>query len=122
VPSATVTVPIDCALNTYSIGSAVTVLTESGLVLLNNGADATAVKPDATTFTMYNPVTSGGAYAITIKTQPAGETCTLSSASGSDVLANVTTIALQCAPWSSANLTTLYSFTGGTDGSDPTVP
>jgi hypothetical protein len=42
------------------------------------------VKPDATTFAMNTPVTSGGAYAITINTQPAGETCAVSSESGSD--------------------------------------
>jgi len=121
VANATVTVLVSCVLNTYSIGGPVTGLTAPGLVLANNGADATVVKVDAATFAMNTPVTSGGGYAITIQTQPVGEICTLSSASGSDVLANVTTVALQCAPWTSATAATLYSFTGGTDGEVPNV-
>ena len=121
VPRAAVNVSINCALNTYSIGGAVTGLTEPGLVLLNNGVDATQVKPNATTFAMDTPVTSGGAYAITINAQPAGETCAVSSESGNNVLANVTTVAIQCAPWTSAAVTTQYSFTGGTDGNSPSI-
>src|ERR1700722_4988762 len=121
MPTAAVTVPIDCVLNTYYIGGSITGLTDPGLVLLNNGGDSTAVKPNAAAFTMNTAVTSGGAYAITIKSQPYGETCTLGSPSGADVLAAVTTVTVQCAPWSSATVSTLYSFTGSTDGTAPAV-
>src|SRR6186713_776591 len=67
----------------YSVGGAVSGLAGSGLVLsLNGGADL----PVGTngSFTFSGTVTSGSAYAVTVKTQPASpsQTCAVTSGSG----------------------------------------
>ncbi|HEY4342692.1 MAG TPA: choice-of-anchor tandem repeat GloVer-containing protein [Steroidobacteraceae bacterium] len=119
--NASVAVAISCVLNTYSIGGSITGLTGNGLVLLNNGADPTSVNAGAAQFTMNAPVTSGDTYSVTIETQPVGETCAVTNAAGTDVLANVANATLSCTHWSTASVSTLYSFTGGSDGSNPSV-
>ncbi|HUA23411.1 MAG TPA: NHL repeat-containing protein, partial [Steroidobacteraceae bacterium] len=49
----------------------------------------------ATTFTFSTAVASGGAYAVTVATQPSGELCTVSAGSGT-ATANVTSVAISC--------------------------
>jgi uncharacterized membrane protein YfcA len=53
----------------------------SGLVLLNGGADATAVAAGSGTFTMNSTVAAGSSYNITVGKQPYGLTlaCTVSA-------------------------------------------
>lgn len=80
---------------TYSIGGTVTGLSASGLTLDDNGGDTLTVSSGASTFTFATKITSGGAYAVTVATQPTGETCTVSSGSGS-ATANVTSVAVAC--------------------------
>jgi uncharacterized repeat protein (TIGR03803 family) len=106
---------VNCSVNTYTIGGSISGLAASDLVLLDNGADATSIAANATQFTMNTGVAYGGGYAITVATQPAGETCQLGDGSGS-VGANVTTVTLSCAPWSSFTESVLYSFAGGRSG------
>lgn len=78
---------------TYSIGGTITGLTASGLTLDDNGGDTLTVSSGASTFTFATKVT--GAYAVTVATQPTGETCTVSSGSGT-ATANVTSVAVAC--------------------------
>ena len=113
--SAVSDVAVSCSVSSYTIGGSISGLTASGLVLLDNGADATGIAANATQFTMNTGVAYGGSYAITVETQPAGETCQVSDGSGS-VSANVTSVTLSCAPWSSFTESVLYSFAGGRSG------
>lgn len=80
-----------------SIGGTVTGLI--GVVHLNdNGVDALAVVPNGNgggRFTFALEIASGSAYAVTLTDQPAGQTCTLSNASGTST-SNVTNIGLSC--------------------------
>ncbi|AWN73917.1 beta-propeller fold lactonase family protein [Legionella anisa] len=80
----------------YTIGGSISGLTASGLVLQNNGGDNLSVAANATTFQFSTPVAFGGSYNVTVLTQPKGLTCTVNNGSGSNVMANVTNIAITC--------------------------
>ena len=90
-------VSVKCAANTYSVGGTVSGLNASGLVLQNNGSDNLTVKSGAATFTFATPLDYGANYAVTVSTQPTGETCTVSSGTGT-VKAAVTTVKVSCVP------------------------
>ena len=80
---------------TFSVGGAVSGLSASGLVLQDNGGDNLTVPSGASTFTFSTMLASGASYDITVLTQPTGETCTVSAATGT-VTANVTNVNVSC--------------------------
>jgi 6-phosphogluconolactonase (cycloisomerase 2 family) len=80
---------------TYSVGGTVQGLTASGLVLQDNGADNLTIAANSTTFKFPTMITSGAPYAVTVLTQPTGQTCTLGSGSGT-ASTNVTSVAVTC--------------------------
>jgi hypothetical protein len=82
---------------TYTISGTVSGLTGTGLVLLNNGGNAQTVAAGATSFTFTTGVASGGAYAVTVGTQPTNpsQTCTVAKGTGT-ATANVTNVAVTC--------------------------
>jgi hypothetical protein len=80
---------------TYTIGGTVTGLTGTGLVLQDNGGDNLTVTANATSFNFTTAITSGGAYSVTVLTQPAGQSCTVTSGSGT-ATANVTNVSVAC--------------------------
>lgn len=81
---------------TYTIGGSVSGLASSGLVLTDNGGDNLSVPSGATSFTFSQALASGAQYDVAVATQPSGETCTVSSASGT-VSGKVTTVSVTCA-------------------------
>jgi hypothetical protein len=83
------------AAATYTIGGAITGLTGAGLVLQDNGGNNLTVSANATSFTFSTAVTSGGAYSVSVFTQPASQSCTVSSGSGT-ATANVTSVSIAC--------------------------
>jgi 6-phosphogluconolactonase (cycloisomerase 2 family) len=78
----------------FSIGGTVSGLTGTGLVLQDNGGDNLAVSANGS-FTFATKVNSGGAYAVTVMTQPSGQTCSVASGSGT-ASGNVTNVAVTC--------------------------
>ncbi len=82
---------------TYTIGGTVSGLTGSGLVLQDNGGDNLTVTANGS-FTFTTAITSGGAYAVTVLTQPSSpaQTCTVTSGTGT-ATANVTSVQVACA-------------------------
>ena len=115
--SAAVTnIAVTCSANTYTVGGTISGLTASGLVLLDNGGDATTLSANATQFTMNTGVAYGSAYAITVQTPPTGLVCSVSNGAGTMGAADVTSVSIACA----SNFTLLYSFAGASsDGADP---
>src|SRR6185312_2858179 len=82
---------------TYTIGGTaqgVATYSSSGMVLQDNGGNNLTVASDGA-FTFTTPVSSGGAYAVTVATQPTGETCTVTNGAGS-ASGNVTNVAVNC--------------------------
>lgn len=82
--------------STYTIGGTVSGLTASGLTLDDNGGDTLTVSSGATSFTFATKLQSGASYAVTVASQPTGETCAVSSGSGAVASANVTSVAVAC--------------------------
>ena len=115
--SAAVTdIAVACSANTYTVGGTISGLTASGLVLLDNGGDATTLSANATTFTMNTGVAYGSAYAITVQTPPTGLVCSVSNGAGPVGAADVASVSIACV----SNFTLLHTFAGGSsDGSDP---
>jgi large repetitive protein len=90
------TVSVSCVTNTYTIGGSVSGLASGqSVVLQNNGGDDNTVNANGA-FTFATPVNSGSAYAVTVLTQPTGQTCTVNNGSGSNVTANVSSVSVTC--------------------------
>jgi uncharacterized repeat protein (TIGR03803 family) len=113
--TAVTNIAVTCSLSTYTVGGTITGLTTSGLVLLNNGGDATTINANAAQFAMNTGVASGGTYAITVQTQPMNLVCSVSDGTGSVGAAEVGSVSIACV----ANTTVLYSFAQGSDGQRP---
>ncbi|HUE11144.1 MAG TPA: hypothetical protein VMQ54_09415, partial [Steroidobacteraceae bacterium] len=97
VGSADITnITVACAaVPSYTIGGAVTGLT-GGVTLLDNGASSLTLSANGS-FTFKIALAAGSSYAVTVLTQPTGETCTVSNGSGKVGSANVTNVAVACA-------------------------
>ena len=65
---------------TYTVGGTVSGLTGT-VVLQDNGGDNLSVTANGA-FTFATPLASGAAYNVTVKTNPAGQTCTVANGSG----------------------------------------
>jgi uncharacterized repeat protein (TIGR03803 family) len=115
--SAAVTnIAVTCSANTYTVGGTISGLTASGLVLLDNGGDATALSANATQFAMNIGVAYGAAYAITVQSPPTGLVCSVSNGTRTMGAADVTSVSIACV----TNFGLLYSFAGGNgDAADP---
>jgi len=91
-------VAVTCTTNpaaTYTVGGTVAGLTGS-VVLDDNGGNALTVSANGK-FTFTTPLDTGVAYAVTVTTQPNGETCTVTQGTGTIAAANVTDVAVTCA-------------------------
>lgn len=88
------TIIITCVINQYNLSATVTGLVGTGLVL-NNGADRVAVDAGAKTAT-FAKVNDGAAYGVTVLTQPAGQTCTVTNGSGKIAAAAVSNVQVSC--------------------------
>ncbi len=95
VTGAVTSANLSCAAQTYSIGGTITGLTAAGLVLTDNGGNALSVNSGSTSFTFTTQLPYGTTYAVAVSTQPTGELCTLSMATG-NVTATVTTVNVSC--------------------------
>jgi hypothetical protein len=91
-------VAVTCTTNSYTVGGAVAGLTGTGLVLQNNLGDDLPVAPGATAFTFPTSVVSGGAYSVSVKTQPADptQTCTVAAGAGTVTNGNVVSVMVNC--------------------------
>ena len=118
IGSANVTnVAVTCTTkpSTYSVGGTVSGLSGS-VVLQDNGGDNLTVAANGS-FTFATKLASGAAYAVTVQTNPAGQTCTVASGSGTIASANVTNVAVTC----TTNAPSTYSVGGTVSGLSGTV-
>jgi 6-phosphogluconolactonase (cycloisomerase 2 family) len=105
-------VTVTCVANTFTVGGTVTGIAGTGLVLQNNAGDNLARTADGA-FAFATPVASGGAYNVTVLSQPTApaQTCTPTNNSG-NVAANVTSVTITCV----TNQTTIGSAAIGPAG------
>lgn len=89
------TVYVTCELNRHGLSGSIGNL--KGELTLVNGSDNVKVPAGATTFKMAD-VPEDSPYGVTILTQPAGQTCTVSNGSGVIGPAPVTNVAITCTP------------------------
>jgi hypothetical protein len=87
------------------------------IVLQNNGADDLTMNTGTGPFTFPGKCDDGGTYAVTVKTEPAEYSCTVSNGTGSVNGADVTDVTVTCsntgADCSFASACTSGSCTGG---------
>ncbi len=90
-------VAVACTTATFTIGGVVSDLTGSGLVLQNNGGDDLSISTSGP-FTFTTAISSGAAYAVTIKTQPSApeQSCAVGSGTGTIDAENVVNIRIEC--------------------------
>jgi len=89
-------VVVTCVAVTHTIGGTVSGLSSgASVVLKDNNADALTVSANGS-FTFATPVASGATYAVTVGTQPAGESCQVANGGPAVVTANVTNVAVTC--------------------------
>jgi len=86
---------VDDVIPTYTVGGTTTGLTGSGLELQNNGVDALSIAVDGG-FVFATELDDLSAYAVTVSSQPTGQTCSVSNGSGTIAAANVTDVAVDC--------------------------
>ena len=86
-------VSITCTSNSYTLGGTASGL-KGSVVLTNNGTDLTVNQNGS--FTFGSSVRFNTAYAVTVRTNPAGQTCTVSNGTGTVGAGNVTNIGVTC--------------------------
>jgi hypothetical protein len=85
---------VACSMNSYTVGGIVSGLT--GIVILqNNGGDDEIINADGP-FTFSTSVVQGGAYSVTVQSQPAAQTCSVSNGGGTMGGSNVTNVSVDC--------------------------
>ncbi len=106
-------VAVTCSANTYTIGGTVSGLAAGqSVVLQNNGGNNLTVNASGA-FTFSTPIAHGSAYAVTVSTQPAGQTCTVANGLGT-ATANVSNVSVHCNAASYAITTAANPAAGGT--------
>lgn len=110
-----VNVAVACTANAYQVGGQVSgLLAGASVVLANNSNNGKMIKANGP-FTFSSTVSSGSAYAVTVLTQPAGESCTVAGGTGTVSGADVSTVAVKCVALSytiSATVTGLANVAG----------
>lgn len=87
-------IAIACSTSTFALGGTVSGLSSSGLSL-SAGGDFVPVALGATSFKFPTPFAFGSGYVVLVETQPTGNTCSVSDASGT-VSGTVTTVKVTC--------------------------
>ena len=96
VTDANVSLAVDCVPNLYSIGGSLSGLYAGrSLVVQNNGSNSTTLSANGS-FAFSTPIASGSGYSVTVLTQPAGQTCSLTHGSGTVSGAAVANVAISC--------------------------
>src|SRR6266705_3458160 len=85
---------VNGAVNTFTVGGTISGLSGT-VVLRNNGGNDLTVSANGS-FTFSAPVAQGSPYAVTVLTQPVGQSCSVVNGSGTVAGANVTNVAVSC--------------------------
>jgi 6-phosphogluconolactonase len=93
-------ITVVCVVSQFTVGGSISGLRGSGLILRDNAGDDLPVSSNGA-FVFTNPVASGGAYSVSILSQPTGpaQNCVLlaGSAAGTVSSGNITNVSVVCA-------------------------
>jgi hypothetical protein len=89
-------VSVLCSPDTYTISGSVSGLAMGSQVTLDDNAASALTVTANGAFTFATPVAAGASYTVTVGTQPAGETCTVSSGQGFQLGGNVSDVRVTC--------------------------
>lgn len=95
----------------YTVGGTVTGL--QGTLVVESGGETLSLTANGP-YTLQQPIPDGTTYALTVKTQPAGQTCTVSQGSGT-VHGNVSDIQISCSS-SQTQYVRVRTLAGSTSG------
>ena len=104
-------IAVVCSSTTFTVGGTVSGLSGT-LVLQDNGGDNLSISTN-TSYTFATHVAQGGAYHVTVLTQPAGQRCSIRNGSGTIGGSNVVDVDVSCA----ANAFTVGGTVSGLSGS-----
>ena len=85
---------VTCSTLAFTVGGNVTGLV--GTVMLQNNGTDTITIANSGGFTFQTPIASGTGYDVTVSSQPATQTCTVSRGTGAVGNGNVTNVAVSC--------------------------
>jgi hypothetical protein len=105
-------VAVNCVTSDFSVGVTVNGFTGGTLVLQNNGGDNLNI-PGNGFFTFSNLLPQGAPYFVTVSTQPAGQTCSVSNPDGFIDDVNITNIVVTCNASTQTVGGNVAGFTGG---------
>ena len=105
-------VSVTCSTDTYTVGGAVSGL--SGTVVLQNNDTNNLSINSSGSFTFSTAIAQGSTYTVTVLTQPATQTCTVSDGTGTMGSSNVTNVSVTCS-------TNTYTVGGAVSGLSGTV-
>jgi len=95
-------ISVNCIDNNYSIGGSISGLLGT-LTLQNNGSDD-IIRNTSGTFTFPTFLTHNSSYLITVETQPAGQTCSITNENGMINASNVDNISVECTSIQNRNI------------------
>ena len=88
-------VQVTCSINSYTLSGTISNLSTSGLKL-KNGSETLTITSGASGFTFANSVAFGGAYSVSVDTQPSGYTCSITNGSGTMSASNYSSVSVSC--------------------------
>ena len=104
------TIAVTCTALKYTVSGAVQGLTGGGtLVLADNVSDRLIVAANGGV-QFVSPISYGGTYSVTVATQPAGQSCSVSNGNGTQIANNIGNVLVTCA---AASGTLAWSWNAG---------
>ena len=97
----------------FTVGGTLSGLSGDAVTLQDNGSYDTLTLGANGTFTFAKPLKNRSAYAVTVLTQPSGQTCTVANGTGT-ITSNVTNVTVSCSP--NPSPVTYYTVGGTTSG------
>ncbi|MCC6302285.1 MAG: DUF11 domain-containing protein [Gammaproteobacteria bacterium] len=88
-------VAVSC-VSTHTVGGTISGLSVPGTVELRNNGGDNLTRSANGGFTFATVLTEGSSYAVSVLTQPAGQTCTVSNGSGTVGTANISDVTVTC--------------------------
>ncbi|MDE2201895.1 MAG: hypothetical protein KGJ38_04120 [Burkholderiaceae bacterium] len=105
-------VSVVCATNAFKVGGSISGLNGT-VILQKNGADSLSRSSNGA-FVFAAPVAQGGGFAVTVQTNPVGQSCSVANGSGTMGAGDISTVAVTCTTNAYTVGGTLSGLSGGT--------